>query len=72
MSTLPAAIDEAAASRRFNGLTLYVTKDGRWQAGLRRGADVTTWTVEIADTPSAALEKLFGAPSAPVAESVFD
>lgn len=76
MSDTGSKIDEAALAGRFTALTVYHTPEGRWQASMRTNADVTTWRVEVRDTPSAAIEALFSAPGKeplkPVASGVFD
>lgn len=70
MSTLEALIAEAAAQGRFDGLTLWRSSEGRWQAAMC--ASRTTCTVAYDTDPVAALAKVLGGVPAPSAEGLFD
>lgn len=60
MSTLEALIAEAAAQGRFDGLTLWRSSEGRWQASAC--VSRTTCSVALDADPVAALVKVLGGP----------
>lgn len=76
MSDVGPRLDEAARGGRFTALTVYRTPEGRWQASMRSTNDVTTWRVEIRDTPAEAVASRFFSPAKqppkPVSSGVFD
>lgn len=55
--TLESLLHEARG-RGLDGLTLYRTKNGQWQAGSRWGTN--GWAVRIADEPAEAIADALG------------